>query len=71
MPEKNYYNDDYGLSTIGWISKDLENIQPRIRTIGFELSPTFSIEMNNNHFEAFFCYDNFSLSQEIMKIKTS
>lgn len=60
---KNYYNDDIGLSSIGWISKS----DFVLKTQNFEKTPLFDIKLFENKFKTKFIYDNKGISHEILK----
>jgi hypothetical protein len=61
-----FFNDDIGLSTLGWFSKDLINGTGN----GFfnKGSDIFPIEMNGTRFDAKFIYNNKSISHELLKL---
>jgi len=61
-----YYNDDLGLSTIGWFQKNLDCV---IETNDFSSSETFPITIFEKSFDAKFLYNNISISHELLKIK--
>ena len=60
------YNDDAGLSTIGWLTKDITH--ESLRAIKLKESPKFAIMLNGNNFEAKFLYNNKSISHELLKL---
>jgi len=60
------YNDDAGLSTIGWLTKDIA--EEDLTTIMLKKSPSFLILLNGNNFEAKFLYNNRSISHELLKL---
>jgi hypothetical protein len=62
----NYYNDDTGLSTLGWFTKDIE--YESFNNKGLTLSESFSINLNVNIFNAMFLYNNRSISHELLKL---
>jgi len=62
--ENSYYNDDQGLSTLGWFTKSLEQVGPD----SMKTSPKFSISLNGNTFDARFIYNNQNISHELLKL---
>ncbi len=61
-----YYNDDLGLSTLGWFTKGFDGITGEIE---LESSTVFPISLNGNYFDAKFFYNNQNISHEVLKIK--
>lgn len=59
-----FYNDDCGISTLGWFAKEIE----KHHTIGFAETIPFSISLNGNLFGAKFLYNNRSISHELLKL---
>ena len=72
--QKSYFNDDIGLSTLGWIKKPSPNTLPpkQINIEGLKLNDTkpFTIEMNGRQFNAAFYFDNQLPSFEILELKS-
>lgn len=58
----NYYNDDIGLSSIGWISKS----DFIIKTPNFKKTHMFNIKLFENKFKTKFIYNNKGISHEIL-----
>ena len=61
----NYYNDDLGLSTLGWIAKDLKSEE--VDKLFRSSTKIFSLEVNDNQFEAKFLFNSKNISHEILK----
>ena len=61
-----FYNDDSGLSTLGWFTKDIEN--ESFSKNGLTLSESFTIYLNDNIFTAMFLFNNRSISHELLKL---
>ena len=66
LNDANYYNDDSGLSTLGWFTKDIQ--AESFNKNGLILSDSFFINLNENIFNAMFLYNNSSISHELLKI---
>ena len=64
--ESTNFNDDPGLSTIGWITKDISH--ESLAAIKLQGSPKFTILLNGNTFDAKFLYNNKSISHELLKL---
>ena len=65
--ETDFYNDDMGLSTLGWFVKALEvGVDEESE---FLSSPVFPVSINMNTFNALFLYTNMGISHELLKIK--
>lgn len=60
-----YYNDDLGLSTLGWFAR---NLSDESLAMGLHASNLFSISLNGNSFDARFLYNNKNISHEILKV---
>ena len=61
-----HYNDDLGLSTLGWFARNIDetDIQDEL----LSSSDLFSISLNGNCFDAKFFYNNQNISHEILKV---
>ena len=59
---KNYFNDDIGLSSIGWIS----NSEFIIKAPNFKKTQVFYLKLFENKFKTKFIYDNKGVSHEIL-----
>jgi hypothetical protein len=64
--ESTNFNDDSGLSTVGWITKDIGH--ESLAAIKLQGSPKFTILLNGNSFDAKFLYNNKSISHELLKL---
>jgi hypothetical protein len=62
---QSFYNDDLGLSSFGWFSKNLQS-QKNIDL--FKISDHFKINLYDNELNAQFIYDNKLFSHEILKL---
>lgn len=63
--KQSFFNDDIGLSTIGWITK---NLVYKTFLDGFHLTEPFKIKLAKNEFQAQFSYNNTFISNEYLKI---
>ncbi len=63
---ENYYNDDLGLSTIGWFQKSNSEVKP---TTIFFSTIAFQILIFKRKFEAKFFYNNVSISHELLNVQ--
>lgn len=61
----NYYNDDLGLSTIGWFTRG-ENLVSKLN-LPYNKTEEFNLSLNGTTFNAYFLYTNKSVSHEILK----
>ena len=64
-PKVVVFNDDIGLSSLGWISRDLEI--SNFERYGYEISPKFELDVGGKHFEGLFYYDMQTPSNEFLK----
>jgi len=62
---ENYFNDDLGLSTIGWFQKTHSEIKENNK---FFKTKDFQITMFGRKFKANFLYKNVSISHELLNI---
>ena len=62
---QNYYNDDLGLSTIGWFQKNFERLENYEQ---FSITHTFQISIFSRIFNAHFLYSNISISHELLNL---
>jgi hypothetical protein len=62
---ENYFNDDLGLSTIGWFQKKTNEIR---HNYNFLKTKDFQITIFGRKFNANFLYKNVSISHEILNI---
>ncbi len=67
--EKNqFYNDDLGFSTIGWLSRNLLDLK---KINSFLVTDNFNISFNKKKFIAQFVYNNCLFSNEVLKLTTN
>lgn len=59
------FNDDLGISTIGWFVNTLEIESDKNNNL--QITDEFQIELLNNKFKAKFVYSNFGISHELLK----
>lgn len=69
--QASYFNDDSGMSTLGWLVKDLELPAQKAEKLGFNVGPVFEIKLSQRLFQARFIYDNCTPSFELLKLKTA
>ena len=65
--KSNLYNDDIGLSSMGWFSKNLN--MDFLNNGKFNSTKKFTINLDKNEFNAKFIYNNMGISHELLKIK--
>ena len=61
--KQSYFNDDLGLSTLGWITKNLVK-----KIENYHVTEPFNIKLDKNEFLGQFSYDNSFISNEFLKI---
>lgn len=59
------FNDDLGISTIGWFANTLEIDNDKYNNL--QITDEFQIELLKNKFKAKFVYSNFGISHELLK----
>lgn len=67
--EEVYYNDDLGLSTIGWVARGLDGVEAAARRHGLRASGRFEVGVGGRTLRAAFLYDNRSASHEILSVQ--
>ena len=65
LERQSFFNDDIGLSTIGWITKNLVNKKEKDN---FKFTESFNFKIGNRELSAQFSYDKSFLSNEYIKV---
>ncbi len=63
-----YFNDDIGLSTIGWIARGFDTSGETAQACGLKTSGRFDVAVGGRTLKAAFLYDNQSASHEILAV---
>lgn len=63
-----YYNDDCGLSTIGWIARGLDGFDEAASLHGLQASGHFGVTVGGRDLKAAFLFDNRSASHELLSV---
>lgn len=66
-----FFNDDLGLSTIGWFVKDVNAVLPSNVNSRFRKTNIFDLTLNGREFQGVFLYDLSLPSNEILMLKRS
>lgn len=64
-----FYNDDQGLSTLGWLAKDLGMMEDASQKSGWKTTAKFPLSLNTTAFNGMFVYDGKMISHEVLTFK--